>query len=62
MPDDDNGPNDSMTLVQYQSEVRRDALNRKGSHTNKILPKKDRMKIEGSGSWWSGFLLLSSRS
>lgn len=33
MLDDDN-PDDSMTLVQYQNEVRCELLIRKGSHTS----------------------------
>lgn len=50
MPDEaEDGPDDSMTLVHYQGEVRREALIRKGSNTNEISPKKGRMDPEGSG-------------
>lgn len=44
----DDGLDDSMTLVQYQAEIRRDALIRKGSNTNEISPKKGRMEPQGS--------------
>lgn len=50
MPADDEGPDHSMTLVQYQEEVRRDALIRKGFHVTETSPKKGRVKAEGSQS------------
>lgn len=48
IPNEDDGATDSMTLVQYQEEVRRDDLIRKGSYTSKVSPKKDRVEAGGS--------------
>lgn len=44
----DDGPDDMMTLSHYQSEVRRDALIRKGSHVDEGSSKKGRILVEGS--------------
>lgn len=46
---EDNGPDDMMTIVQYQSEAHREALIRKGSHVVQASQKKGRINIEGSG-------------
>lgn len=48
--EDDVGPDDSMTLVQYQAEARRDALVRKGSNISDVTPKKGRVDLGGSSS------------
>lgn len=48
MPDDVEEPDDSMTLVQYQEEARRDALVRKGSYTSSVSPKNGRVESRGS--------------
>lgn len=50
MPDEDDGPDDSMSLVQYQAEVRQDALIRLGSHAYEISPKKGSVETGGSCS------------
>lgn len=46
----DDGPNDLMTLFQYQTNVRRDALIQKGSHISDSSPKKERVEFGGSSS------------
>lgn len=48
--DPDRGPHDSMTLVQYQTEVRREALIQKGSHISDTSSKKGRVMIGGPSS------------
>lgn len=42
----DDGPDDSMTLIQYQTEARREALVRKGSNLSDLSPKKGRIESE----------------
>lgn len=49
MPDDDS-PEDSMTLVQYQEEARREALIRKGSQYFDVSTKKVRLEVGGPSS------------
>lgn len=45
----DDEPEDDMTLIQYQAEVRRDALIRKSSHSSCSSPKKGRMEMDVAG-------------
>lgn len=49
MPDDDV-PEDSMTLVQYLEEARREALIRKGSQYSDVSTKKGRLEVGGPSS------------
>lgn len=50
MSDDGDGPDDFMMLIQYQEEVRRDALIWKGSYPIETLPKKGRLEAGPSCS------------
>lgn len=46
----DNDLDDDMTLIQYQTEARREALVRKGSIIISTSPKKGRVEPIGSSS------------
>lgn len=46
----DDSSDDAMTLIQYQTEARRDALVRKGSSIPSISPKKGRLEPGGPSS------------
>ncbi|XP_039145598.1 uncharacterized protein LOC120282820 [Dioscorea cayenensis subsp. rotundata] len=50
MSDEDDGPDDSMTLVQYQEEVRKETLARKSSHVMGSSLKKGRTDNGNSSS------------
>lgn len=47
----DDGPDDSMTLIQYQTKAHKEALVRKGSNLSDLSPKKGRMESEELRSW-----------
>lgn len=46
---EDDGLDDMMTLIQYQSEARKEALIQKGSHVAEASHKKGRINTEGNG-------------
>lgn len=49
MPEDE-GPDDAITLIQYQDEARWESLIRKNPQSSEVSPKKGRVEVESAFS------------